>query len=263
MTKLSSILNMVKTELEMEAKTRYKYLASTLSDFVIFTLAYVAVLFFADVTAINQTYHTNDGTILILIGYMFWNVGVVAMDISTQTIESDSRAGILETEIQSRFPLWFLIMVRSWVTNLITFGYLLIISLITAIVIGQSVLSLLNVILLVMLLAFVSNLGMFGIGLIFGAGSLIFKSIGQWATLLQGIILIFANVAIPYTSWIQAVLPFGLGIEIVRSLYLQRSVEWITVLTYIIINVIFWGIGLMIFNTALQHERKHGSFERF
>ncbi|KRM79208.1 hypothetical protein FC84_GL001377 [Lapidilactobacillus dextrinicus DSM 20335] len=263
MTKLSSILSMVKTELEMEAKTRYKYLASTLSDFVIFTLAYIAVLFFADVTVINQSYHTNDGTILILIGYMFWNVGVVAMDISTQTIESDSRAGILETEIQSRFPLWVLIMVRSWVTNLITFGYLLIISLITAIVIGQSVLSLLNAILLVMLLSSVSNLGMFGIGLIFGAGSLIFKSIGQWATLLQGIILIFANVAIPYTTWIQAILPFGLGIEIARSLYLQRDVEWITVLVYIVINVILLCIGLLIFNIALQHERKYGSFERF
>ncbi len=139
----------------------------------------------------------------------------------------------------------------------------LIISLITAIVIGQSVLSLLNVILLVMLLAFVSNLGMFGIGLIFGAGSLIFKSIGQWATLLQGIILIFANVPIPYTTWIQAILPFGLGIEIARSLYLQRDVEWITVLVYIVINVILLCIGLLIFNIALQHERKYGSFERF
>lgn len=263
MTKLTSILNMVKIELEMETKTRCKYLASTLSDFVIFTLAYVAVLFFADVTAINQSYHTDDGTILILIGFMFWNVGVVAMDISTQTIESDSRVGILETEIQSKFPLWFLIVIRSWVTNLITFGYLLTISLITAVVVGQSVSTLLSVILLVMLISSISNLGMFGIGLIFGAGSLIFKSIGQWATLLQGVILIFANVAIPYTSWFQSILPFGLGIEIVRSLYLQRSIQWITVLTYIIINVIFCGIGLIIFNAALQHERKYGSFEKF
>lgn len=263
MLKKHSLITMIGIELEMEVKTRYKYLASTLSDFIIFTLAYIAVLFFSNVSVINRSYHTTDGVILILIGYMFWNVGVVAMDLSTQTVESDSQAGILEIEMQSRFPLWFLIIIRGFIVDLITFAYLLVIGVVTALITGGSPFSIIWAIFLVIVISCVSNAGMFGIGLIFGAGSLIFKNIGQWATLLQGVILIFANVAIPYTSWIQSILPFGLGIEITRNLYLKQGISIVYVLEYTMINFIFLCLGLFVFNMALKHERKYGSFERF
>ncbi|WP_125605750.1 ABC transporter permease [Lapidilactobacillus bayanensis] len=263
MIRANTVLHMMQIELAMEVKTRRKYLLATLSDFVIFTIAYAAVLFFADVSEINSSYHTHDGVLLVLIGFMFWNAGVMAMDLSMQTIETDSRAGILETEMQSKFPLWFLTLIRSWVSNLITFGYLLLVGIATAIIVGRSVLTIIEIVFLVMLVSCIANLGMFGLGLVLGAGSLVFKNIGQWATVLQGVILIFANVAIPYTSWIQAVLPFGLGIEIVRDLYLDQKITLVTVLAYLVVNVIFFGVGLLIFNAALRYERKYGSFERF
>lgn len=263
MLNLRNVWNMVAVELVMEAKTRYKYLASTLSDFVIFTLTYFAVLFFSDVSAIDSGYQTHDGILLVLIGYMFWTVGVVAMDTSTQTIESDSKAGILEMELQSKFPLWFLGLVRSLVANLITFAYLLIVGVITALVSAEPLVSIVEIIFWVMLISCISNLGMFGLGLIFGAGSLVFKSVGQWSTLLQGAILIVANVAVPYTSSIQSIIPFGSGIEIVRNLFLHQNVTLGAVLIYLVVNAVYFGVGLCIFKIALKHERKSGSFERF
>lgn len=263
MSTFKTLTNMISVELEMEVKSKAKYLVATLADFTVFTFAYLAVLFFSDTGDLNTVYRTNDGVMLILIGYMFWTLGVMAMDLSTQTIEADSRAGILETELQSSFPLWFLMLIRVWVLIVLTGLYLLILGIITGAMTGVSIGTVVVITFEVLLISIISNIGMFGIGLIFGAGSLIFKSVGTWATLLQTGILLIANVGSNYSSNLQALIPFGLGIEITRSLFLGRQISLATIMGYLAVNLVYLLIGILIFNGGLRHERKFGSFERF
>ncbi|UQS83609.1 hypothetical protein [Bombilactobacillus thymidiniphilus] len=93
------IIRLFLVELKMEWITRMKYIMASIGDFVVFTVTFLAVTFVAPVSAVNSTYHTNQGLLLIMIGYMFWNLGVVAMDIGTQVIESAAKSGILEIEM--------------------------------------------------------------------------------------------------------------------------------------------------------------------
>lgn len=118
------IFTMVWTEIIMELKTRIKYWMASISDFVVFSLTYLAVLLFTNVDNMNRVYSTRHGVLLVLIGYMFWNTGVVAMDVASQSIESDSKTGILGTELQSRYPFWFLTLIRGGISNLLLFIYL-------------------------------------------------------------------------------------------------------------------------------------------
>lgn len=260
---IQKIANMIWVEAVMQIKTDFKYLSSQVSGFAAYTFAYLAVVFFGTVKGMNIFYHTNLGVIMILIGFMFWNTGVVAMDESTQVIQAGARTGILETEIQSRFPLWFIALVRSWVTDIYYFVYLLILSVITALVMSASILQFLKADALVFVIAIVANLGMFGIGLIFGAGSLRFKQVGNWGSIIRSAVLFVANVAIPNYFAAQLILPFGAGIEITRHLFLGQSVSLSLVGIYFAVNAIWLLLGLLVFQAAMHKERRVGSFERF
>lgn len=263
MNSFNIFINMIITELEMEIKTRAKYLSASISDFVVFTCMYLAVLFFSNTAEINRDYHTNNGVMLILIGYMFWTLGVMAMDLSTQTIESDAKAGILESELQSSFPLWFLMLIRVWILIILTSVYLLIIGTITGTIAGVSISTVLVMTIKVVVIAILSNLGMFGVGLIFGAGSILFKSVGTWSSLLQTGILLVSNVGAIYSSNIQSLIPFSLGIEIARLNFIGLKIPMRMFLVYGAVNLAYLVIGIFIFNSGVERERKVGSFERF
>ncbi|MYV06287.1 hypothetical protein [Furfurilactobacillus milii] len=254
---------MIWVEVTMQMKTDIKCLSSTVSEFILYTFAYLAVVIFGAVKGMNAFYHTNLGVVMILIGFMFWNMGVVAMDESTLFIETGARTGILETEIQSRFSLWFIALVRSWVTDIYYFVYLLILSVITAFVISVPVLQLVKADVLVFVIAIISNVGMLGIGLLCGAGSLRFKRVGNWSSILQSAILFVANVAMPNYFGAQLLLPFGAGIEITRHLFLGQSVSLNLIGIYFGVNVIWFALGLVVFCHAMQKERRIGSFDRF
>lgn len=263
MGNVKNVFIMVWVEAVMEVKTRFKYGMSAISDFVVFSITFLAVVFFTNVKNMNGFYHTTDGIMLMLIGYMLWNTGVVAMDVASQSIESDAKTGILESEMQSKFPLWFLLIVRSFISNILLFIYLILLSLVTVFFAKISLLSLFKANLLVFIFSGITNFGMFGIGLIFGGGSLRFKRLGQWSTMLQAGMLLIANVAIPYEMWPQLVIPFGGGIEIVRMIYLGHSIDTMFVFSFLIINVAWFICGLTIFNLLIKRERRVGSFDTF
>ena len=260
---LREIGNMVRVEMIMEVKTDLKYFSERLSSFAIFTFIYLAIVVLGAARGMDLFYHTNLGIVMILIGFMFWTTGVVAMDESTQFIQAGAQTGILESEIQSRFSLWFIALVRSWVTDVYYFVYLIILSVITAIVVSVPILQLLKADILVFFVAIIANLGMLGVGLIFGAGSLRYKHVGNWSSLLQSAILFVANIAIPSTFAAQLALPFGAGIEITRHLFLGQSVSLSLVVIYFVVNALWLAIGLFVFQAAMRKERRVGSFERF
>ncbi|UQS83610.1 hypothetical protein [Bombilactobacillus thymidiniphilus] len=115
----------------------------------------------------------------------------------------------------------------------------------------------------VTILSMLTNLGMLGIGFIFASGSLSFKRIGQWSTLLQAAIILFSNVGIPLTTPLQLIVPFSGGIEIVRSLILNKPISVNELIITLIVNILWFIAGIVVLNVSVKNERKNGSFTAF
>ncbi|HBO47468.1 MULTISPECIES: hypothetical protein [Pediococcus] len=262
---MSGIMQMIKMEALREFEVRTKYKVQFLSSIAIYTVTYLIVIYIASSPTMAAYYHTSvtTGKVLILIGYLYWNAGVLGMDAASDAIESDAKAGILESELQSPHPLWLLIIVRSGVNNILGIFYFLVIISLSSFSIKLTLLKALVLVVQLFLISMLSNIGMSGIGFVFGAVSVHVKRVGQRATIIQTALLLIGNITIPLFSPLQNIIPFVSGIEISRLIYLQHSIPLNLILIYIAVNFIWLIIGVCIFQYSIKYEKTNGSFEVF
>lgn len=152
---------------------------------------------------------------------------------------------------------------QTIVEELYTWIYLIIISIFTSFFAHFSLLDFWIVFLLTFVFTLISNLGMFGIGMIFASGSIHYKRMGQWATILQALLVMFSNIYQPMTTPYQQIIPYASGIEIVRNLFLGRSISLSTYLIFVVVNLLWLIIGIFIFNYCFKKEKQNGSFDAF
>lgn len=258
---MKKILNLVIVQFYLEFKIMIRYLVSSISDLLLYAGTFIVVLFFTNTEKLGEFYHTQNGIFLVLIGYLFWGVGTSAMDTVSQCIENDAKTGILEIESQSIIPLWGINFIRNIVNNIYMWIYLIIIGVVVCMLSSYSLKALIFLLFVTLLFSMISNLGMFGLGLFFGAGSVRFKHMGQWAMLFQAILLIGSNITYPLQSNYQLILPYVGGIEISRRVFLGLTIDGKDFMYYLLINVCWFLIGILIFNFAVRYEKKKGSFE--
>ncbi|CRH18590.1 hypothetical protein ACN6J9_05935 [Carnobacterium maltaromaticum] len=258
-------LRLVKTQFMVEWKTKIGYGMSTISDIMLYVITFFVVMFVYNSNGMVDFYKVdaNYSSILLLIGYVFWNVGCISMDMSSQTIESDSKAGIIENEIQSKYSFPLVIWIRSLCVTLFSYIYLFVLILATSFFVGLAPFKVVTLVVNLVMVSFISNIGMFGIGLLFGSVSLRFKRIGQWMIIFQALLLFVSNIAMPMTNMFQMIAPFGLGIELSRNLFMGLNLEIDKIIIYIFINSLWLIIGYLAFNYSILQERKYGSFEQF
>lgn len=262
---MSGILQMIRMEALREFKVRTKYKIQFLSSIAIYTVTYLIVIYIASSPMMAAHYHASvvTGKVLILIGYLYWNAGVLGMDAASDSIESDAKAGILESELQSPYPLWILIIVRSGVNNILGIFYFLAIITLSSFSIKLTLIKAVILVIQLFLISILSNIGMSGIGFIFGAVSVHVKRVGQWATIIQTALLLIGNITIPMFSPLQNIIPFVSGIEISRLIYLQQNIPIYLILIYIAINFMWLIVGICIFQYSIKYEKTNGSFEVF
>ncbi|MCR1901405.1 hypothetical protein [Ligilactobacillus apodemi] len=258
---MKKILNVIIIHFYLELKIMFRYLVSSLSDLLLYAGTFVIILFFSNTEQLNLFYHTNKGVFMVLIGYLFWGGGTAAMDTVSQCIENDAKTGILEMEIQSIVPLWGINIIRNIINNIYIWIYLTIIGIALCVISNLSLKSLLYLLFITLIISTVSNLGMFGIGLLFGAGSVRFKYMGQWSMLFQAVLLVGSNITYPVQSNFQLILPYVGGIEITRKLFLNQNINVSSFGYYLLINVCWLFIGILVFNLTMAYEKKKGSFE--
>ncbi|MBA1393423.1 hypothetical protein EQ500_06020 [Lactobacillus sp. XV13L] len=263
MPKIKKLWTMLFVQLYLELKIKLRYLNATISELVLYAGALFVVLFATDSGQLGRSYGTKEGVLITLIGFLFWSIGISAMGACSNKVEVDERTGLLESEAQSVFPLWLLYFIQTLATEIFVWVYLIILGVGVSFFSQFTVGELLWAIVLTMLFALVSNLGMFGIGMIFAAGSIRFKQMGQWATVLQALLLMFSNVALPVYNNFQELIPYVGGVEIVRQLYLGRSVSAGKVLLFLLVNVVWMLVGILFFTYSIRKERRNGSFEAF
>lgn len=261
---IGKFMHMFFVQFILELKIRIRYLTSSISDLVIYGGTFIIVLFFTNTSFLERVYAAPDnGVFLALIGYLFWGIGTSSMDTVSQCIENDATAGILESEVQCAFPLWIINFIKNIASNIYLWVYLIIIGALTCMLSHYSVISLCYLLALTIVFSSISNIGMFGIGLIFGAGSVKFKHMGQWGNLFQVMLLIASNVATAMQYGTQKFIPFTMGIELTRKIFLHKNIDYQYFLLFILINVCWMVLGVVIFNFAISYEKRHGSFEAF
>lgn len=263
MNKLKQLITLFVVQFKLQLKIKLRYLNATITQLIIYAGALLLILSGANGNNIGQQYGIKGNVLITLIGYLFWSSGVAALNFCSNGVEADEVAGIFEIEVQSIFPIWLIYLVQTIVEEFYTWVYLIIIGIFTSFFAQFSMLDLCIAFLLTFVFTLISNLGMFGIGLIFASGSIHYKRMGQWAIILQALLVMFSNIYQPMTTPYQQIIPYVSGIEIVRNLFLGRRVSLSTYLIFVVVNLLWLIIGISLFNYCFKKEKQNDSFDAF
>ena len=254
----------VKWETILSFKEYTQYKIGLFMDFLIFTGTFIAVYMFGVGSAFSNFYALDgvQGSVLVIIGYVFWQNASAALGYCTNAISRETSQGIFEVRMQSRYPLegvLFSQLLAASIIHIITYVGIILFG---EIMVGFSFEDI-CFILLAILLSFVTIIGMYGIGLIFAGIALIEKKIGSFIIIIQTILLFISNVLSPSRSEVVLLIPFTSGIELVRRLYLQQGGVLFYAVIYVAMNIFWYAVGSFVFRRFLNYERRYGAFDNY
>lgn len=257
------LLNLIKCQLKLDFRRMLNYKISLISDISIFAVVIVSTFLTGLDVAFARGFEIDiiSGKMLVLIGFIFWQISSTALGWSAANIRNETVLGTFELKMQSKFPISLMLFFQMLTYVIMSFVVLSIMFIIFILVVGGNIIEVLYIP-LSYLVAFPAVLGMYGIGLIIGGISLREKQTGNLTFILQSA-LIFVSDFINVKSRIFNIIPFNAGIKIMRNLYLGNPVEPTLVADYILINIFWLIFGLAIFKVFLKKERKNGSFDSY
>ncbi|EHP8494414.1 ABC transporter [Listeria monocytogenes] len=242
----------------------FKYKKNLVSELIMFTGVYLAILMLNDSSAVTKFYNVSvaEGPILLLIGYMFWAFSDMALSNTANWISTDAKVGLLEPKVQSILPY----PVQSFLLLLVSILETLIILLVVvsiSIFIGKVSLLQIPFIFLSVIILLPSVIGMFGMGLIFGGFAIKEKSLGNFVNLFAGALIIFSNTLIVGLPKIVYIIPFTSGVDFTSNLFVSGEMDLSLLGINLFINAIWLIVGLLFFNYSLKKEKSVGSFDTF
>lgn len=256
--------NIAYYEILLRVKEMKQYRMQVFSEVMMFVLIYMACII-SDwgSTLIYELGVTKEESIkLVFIGYVIWQIGCIALGYSSNFIKNEAIEGILEVKQQSVFSyevLLFLRMSISVVTSIVTF---IVIAFVFMFFWGWSIVEYI-LCLKALSVGILTVLGMFGMGLVFGAAVLHEKNIGKSVLIVQAVLLFFSNVfSVTKFKWI-LLFPYTWAIDIGRNLYLGVPISIQTIIFYIVSNLCWLVMGLRIFAKAQKNERLYGMFNNY
>lgn len=261
---MKEIYNALKIEAILGMKSAFKYKVGLISDFVVFFAIYVMAVFFGSGTEFASAYNVTgvDGRVLTLIGVIFWQINITALGLSSGLIKNSFTTGTLELRLQSKISPIALMFVNVMINLLTALSILVIVLAVSYFYLSLSIGGIFKI-LFSFIIVIPSMVGMFGIGLFLGGLTLKEKDIGQFLMIFQGVLLFVTNTIIPMDYKIVNILPFPLGTDIARLIYLNESVSWLNVSEYLVINIVWLIIGVSVFNIMLKKQRINGTFDTY
>ncbi|WP_057491379.1 hypothetical protein [Streptococcus orisasini] len=257
-------INALKNSFITELKILFRYKKTLASEIIVFLAIYIGILVFGDTNVFSNFYHVKytDGPVLLLIGYIFWSFSNMALGYSSSVVSSDAKTGLLEVKMQGILPYSILTFIPVLVTILESLLLLFVVCLIS-VFIGFISISSIPFLLFSVFLTFPSIVGMYGFGLILGGLALKEKNIGQFVSIISGILLFTTNTFIVNLPYYIYIIPFTSGIDICRKFYSNSNFDFKLVLVYLLVCIIWLIAGLLTFNYFLKKERLFGSFDNF
>lgn len=255
---------LLKIELRITFLSRLQYKVGMISDFIMIVGVFLIAFFFNEGSPLKIYYDisSNDENILFFIGFLFWQFSSLALGFSTSIVSSEASEGILEQKMQSSFKiqiLYFIKLIINLLTNfLIILALIILMFFLTNLTIRDIVFFFVSIILNIPAI-----IGMYGIGLLLSTIVLKEKKSSSLILIVQTLLIFISNVMKPLDNIIVALIPYSLGIEICRKIYLELTVGWELWLGYICINLFWIMIGSFLFGRALKIIRREGAFDTY
>ena len=254
-----SIANFIKEEFIVDFKKVLSYKLSFMTDLFIFAAVIISIFISGVDASYAESFNVDafSGKMLVLIGFISWQVSTMALGWSSINIRSQSLSGTLELKMQSKYPLELMIFIEM-LTYLIFSCISL--TLIYTLFIFTEVNNVgdIKFVLLSYLIAFPGVIGMYGIGLILGGISLRQKEVGNLVFILQTLLFFLSDIN-SVRSGVFNLIPFNAGIKIIRYMYLGKPIEYSLPIIYILANLAWILIGIFVFRKLLDRERIDGS----
>jgi len=250
-------------ELMMSFKSRIRYKIGIVSDLIVMTGTYFAVYLFQTGSPFEAFYDVTkkEASVLLLIGFLFWQFGVLALGFTTSLVSSDSSTGRLEIKVQSTpsiISIYFIQLIANFATSFLVPLVLVVIT----VLLGGASINIVRLLLSIMIII-PSIIGMYGIGLIIAGIGLKEKKIKNFILIVQTVLIFVGNTLVPRENALISIIPFSLGIDIARDVYLHNYVSLQSVGIYVLVNLFWLIIGIKVFNKFLNTEKKYGSFDTY
>ena len=257
-------LNVLCYEILLRIREIRRYKLQIFSEAMMFVLIFVACIVsdWGSSFIYELGVSEDDSIKLVFIGYMIWQIGCIALGYSSNFIKTEAIEGILEVKQQSVFSYEVLLFFRMLISVITSISISAIVTcafmLFWKWTFEQYILCL-----KALFLGIPVIVGMFGMGLLFGAAVLREKSIGKSVMIVQAVLLFFSNVfSTTKLKWI-LIFPYTWAIDIGRDMYLGEAIEIVRIIAYFSINIAWLLGGHLVFQRALEDEKLKGMFDNY
>jgi len=201
-------------------------------------------------------YDSDNYQALLLLGYIGWNFSVTCISLVNNEIRHELERGTFYQKLLSKFPLPFIYSSKLISAMLVQLIVIFFYTAMAVMIFGVRF----NINLVIISTIIICIIGMYGIGLMVGAATLLFKKVGNIILLLQ-LMLLFVTDTIPTNSIILTVsrfIPLTIANDVIRTSFSGGRVNEI-LLFLIVSSIAFLVGGTIAFQVALNRTRKNGS----
>ncbi len=261
---MQKYLNVLYYEILLRIREIRRYKMQIFSEAMMFVLIFIACIVsdWGSSFIYELGVSKDDSIKFVFIGYMIWQIGCIALGYSSNFIKTEATEGILEVKQQSVFSYEVLLFFRMLISVITSISISVIATCILMLFWGWTFEQYV-VCIKALFLGIPVIVGMFGMGLFFGAAVLHEKNIGKSVMIVQAVLLFFSNVfSTTKSKWI-LIFPYTWAIDIGRDMYLEKKTGIVRMGIYFIINIVWLLGGHLVFRKALEDEKLKGMFDNY
>ncbi len=240
-------INALFAEVKISLESFLSYKMKFINEVLFIGGLYICLLYMNNGNSLGTYYSApGDSKSLLLIGYILWNFSIMAINIVSSNIESETTRGTLEQKLTSIIPLYILLfgkLISAILNEFLEVSFILIISFLFFKI--NITINLMSIIIL-----FVTIIGMYGIGLIFGGLTLRYKQIGRIIYLTQTLLLFISDTLMIVSDKLSIInlIPLTKGTDLIRRSLVGQAIPFSQLLFLFLISILWLSIGIITFN---------------
>lgn len=253
---MAGMLRSFAWDMKMKILSTWRYKFSVISDIVVFSVLMIFFLTSRTGTSLSEKYIGTDYRTLMLVGYIAWTLSISAISSVGNEISSELSRGTFYRKMHSKYPLIILYLgdlIASFITQIVV--------IISLLIIAKVFWNVTVTFSFTIIIALIINLlGMYGIGLIVGGLSVLYKRIGAVVLLIQ-LGMLFITDTIPTSPSLLAVtkvIPLTSCNEVIRTC-LSGQTDTRSFVMLLLSSVIWIVIGGMFFHISIKSAKKRGN----
>lgn len=242
------------------------YRVSFIGQIIANSLVFIVLsLTFQAVAAKQGVVYTAEQQTASLIGVLIWNICGRSMGALPFMVQQEAQQGTLENFLLTSTNFFISLCQRIAAVTLF--------QLLETIVIGTVVVFVLRLPLFPTISALpillLTIIGAWGIGFIFAGLALVYKSVGQVASLVANLSLFFTGALVPINSLnliypiLKYTFPMTWGIDLLRQSITEDSISALDFSGLILKSLILFLFGFSIFQWGYLRARRHGTLSNY